>query len=584
MIDVEKILKSNLPGLFSKYPRFISNGVVTLLQKLIYQNDINQFLEKYNQLQGIEFIEKVLEYFNFSYRVSNKDIENIPASGRVLIISNHPLGALDAFSLLSLVGSIRKDVKIIANEILMHIDPIKGLLLPIDNMTGRQTKDHIRLIHKALGNEECVIIFPSGEVSRIRPTGVRDTKWHSGFLRFAKKSKAPILPIFINARNSSLFYTVSMIYKPAALFLLSHEMFNKRDKTITIKVGELIPQENIVSSGLPEKTQLSLLKRHLYRISNNKRGIFASQKCIAHPEDRQSIKKELSDAKLLGETHDNKKIYMVNYNKDSALMREIGRLREYTFRKVGEGTGKKRDIDSYDVYYKHLVLWDEDELEIVGAYRIGESDTIMKMVGGRDGFYIASLFELTERFNPYLESSIELGRSFVQPKYWGSRALDYLWFGIGKYLKHNPQIKYMYGPVSLSASYPKMAQNMVINYYSHYFGDPNELVIAKNRYMMTKQELEECHSIFDGDDPTTDFKTLKESLSHFNLSVPTLYKQYSDLCEEDGVKILDFNVDPDFENCIDAFMLVEVAKLKDSKRKRYIGDEIITEETVSAGK
>lgn len=571
MIDVQKAVLNLYPSV-SKLPAFTQKAIFYFLRRLFYEKEINEFLEKNRDIQGIEFARKAMEHFNFGYTVSNKDKENIPSNGKVIIIANHPLGGLDSFALLDLVYSVRRDVRIVANRVLNAIEPIAPMLLPVDNMTGSISKDSFKAMIKALDNEEAVIFFPSGEVSRARPTGIRDTVWRSGFLHLAKRADAPILPIFINARNSWMFYTVSMIYKNAATLLLAKEMFNKENKTISMVVGELIPQANVTSKGLNPKTELGLLKKHLYRISKGKKGVFPTQKCIAHPEDVQKLRKELGECELLGETGDGKKIYLVDYAKDSAIMRELGRLREYTFRKVGEGTGKKRDLDHYDVYYRHLVLWDEDELEIVGAYRIGESDAIMEMDAKENALYTASLFEFREGFRPYLKDSIELGRSFVQPKYWGSRALDYLWFGIGAYIKTRPNLKYMFGPVSLSASYPKMARNLLIFFYKHYFGCDKEIVVSKNRYIMTKKEIDECREIFCCDNYIEDFKRLKQNLMHMNQSVPTLYRQYSELCEEGGVKFLDFGEDRDFENCIDGFLLLDVTKIKESKRKRYMGE------------
>lgn len=569
-LDVEQTLRSAYPKYFDRFPDTFTRLFMAAMRRLFYENEINLFLQKNSELVGIDFVEKVMEYFNFSYSVSKKDIENIPASGKVVIISNHPLGGLDSLALLSLIYSVRKDVKILANELLMNLRPMAPLMLPIDNMTGQSAKESIKGVYRALKNEEAVVIFPAGEVSRVRPTGIRDTEWHDGFLRFAKKVNAPILPMFVHARNSTLFYTVSMLYKPIAAVFLVHEMFNKRNKTIRITVGELIPFENVNNPKITSKSQLHLLKRHLYRIAKNRRGVFVTQKCISHPENRQDLKKELLDAEKLGKTADNKLIYLAEYHKDSSLMREIGRLREFTFRKVGEGTGKKRDIDSYDVAYKHIILWDDDALELVGAYRLGESQVIMGMENGREGFYTASLFDFQDAFNPYLENTIELGRSFVQPRYWGSRALDYLWFGIGSYLRAHPEVRYLFGPVTLSATYPKMARDLLIYFYQKHFGSEEGLVVSKNRYVMTRQEQEECAEIFTAGDYSGDFRILKKQLMQFDLSVPTLYKQYGELCEGDGVKFLDFGVDPDFENCIDGFILVDVEKIKESKKKRYM--------------
>jgi len=296
-----------------------------------------------------------------------------------------------------------------------------------------------------------------------------------------------------------------------------------------------------------------------------------TQKAIAHPEDRRHVKEELRSAQLLGKTKDNKKIYLFSSaDKNSILLNEIGRLREISFRKVGEGINKKRDIDKYDRYYKHIVLWDENDLEVVGAYRIGETKEIVAKYG-KHALYTSTLFEFNEGFEPYLESSIELGRSFVQPKYWGSRALDYLWYGIGAYLKNNPQIKYLFGPVSLSASYSKTSKDTILYFYDNNFKDKENLVNAKIPYnfktdkVLIKMLKQEFSSPLYKDN----FRSLKNSLSVMGSNVPTLYKQYSDLCLEGGIKFCAYNVDPDFSNCVDSFIIVEIEKIKESHKKRY---------------
>ncbi|NWF66805.1 MAG: lysophospholipid acyltransferase family protein [Campylobacterales bacterium] len=571
MLNIEESITLKYPSI-NTYPSIFKNLFFNIVKNIIYEKDINEFLSKNENVEGIEFVDAVLEFFDFGYTVSSKDKENIPTSGKVVIIANHPLGALDALALIKLVSEVRRDIKIVSNDMLNHIKNLNPLLLPIDNMNQKYTKESIKNIYKSLENDEVVIIFPSGEVSRARPNGIKDTKWQGGFLKFTKKSNAPILPIYIEAKNSYLFYAVSSINKSLSTILLAHEMFNKKSKTINFKVGELIPHENIFLKGIDDKTLVSLLRKHLYKISKDKKGIFATQKCIVHPQDRQLLKKELSSSKLLGETFDNKKIYLYEYQRNSVVLREIGRLREFTFRKVGEGSGEKKDNDSFDYYYKHIVLWDDEALEIVGAYRIGESNFVKNSLGS-SGFYTNTLFNFSEQFDKYLINSIELGRSFVQPKYWGSRALDYLWFGIGAYLRENSDIKYLFGGVSLSNSYPKIAKEMIVYYYKKYYGDENNLVVSKNRFLIDKESTNEFENMFDANNPQIDFAKLKKSLSHFGLSVPTLYKQYSELCEDGGVKFLDFGVDKDFSNCIDGFILVDVSKIKVIKRKRYIDNK-----------
>jgi putative hemolysin len=569
MLDVDTLVLSRNPKA-RQLPLWMLKPITYGLKKLFHQDEVNRTLERIGHLEGFDFIEAVLEYFNVSYSIPASEKLNIPPTGRVLIIANHPLGALDALSLLMLVKEVRPDVKIVANALLSHIDQLSNVLVPVDNMGGRSTKEHIKGIYSALEAEQALIIFPSGEVSRVRPSGVKDTKWQKGFLNIAKKTQAPLLPVYIKARNSSLFYTVSMVSKPLAALLLPHEMFTKRSSVVGFRVGEKIPFKAFSEGVVDEKQTLQLLKKHLYRIGKGKRGIFKTESCIAHPEERGKLQKELKNCIQLGQTSDGKEILLFDAFKESAIMREIGRLREMTFRKVEEGTGGRRDMDSFDKYYRHIIVWDGNELEIAGAYRIGEGSKIMQK-RGLEGFYANSLCEYLDSFTPFAESGIELGRSFVQPKYWGSRALDYLWQGVGAYLRQHPDVKYMFGPVSLSRVYPKTALNMLVFFYSFYFPAKQPTIRPKMPFVMRRDERAEMERIFTCKDYKEDFRRLRTQLGAMDMSVPTLYKQYSELCEEGGCEFLGFNIDPDFGDCVDGMILVHIDKIKESKRARYLG-------------
>ena len=571
MLDVEKMIQKKYPKLQNN--KIIKGAISKFADSVIHQDEINKFLKKNSHLAPLEFVEHVLDELQFNYLVSDKYLENIPTEGRVVIIANHPLGALDALALIKLISSVRKDVKIIANDFLNTLTPLRPMLLDINNFKNKQSKEAIHKIYDTLNSEEAVIIFPSGEVSRATPTGIKDKKWHKGFLKFAKRSNSPILPVFIGGKNSKTFYSVSALNKKLSMFLLSNEMFKQKNRSIEMIVGELIPYENVVPKGIEQEQLVRLYKKHLY---NLKKGIslFATQKSIALPEDRRDLKKELKKSSLLGLTKDNKKIYLYEYSlKNSAILNELGRLREISFRKVGEGANKKRDIDKYDRYYKHIILWDDEALEIVGAYRIGLTEDIRTKLGDA-ALYTNTLFEYNDKLNDYLDDSIELGRSFVQPKYWGSRALDYLWQGIGAYLKNNPQIKYMYGPVSISRNYPKVAKDMILYFYDYYFRDKEGLVSARLPYKINLDDeyLQQFITELDGNDYSKDFKLLKKALGFLELSVPTLYKQYADLCEEGGIHFCAYNIDKDFSDCVDSFILVSIDKVKEKQKKRYFGE------------
>jgi len=568
MFTVNEVLNKHYPKVADNPLLFKSLSFV--LRHLLHEREIIEFGETYPHYEDIDFVEQVLEYFNISYSTRDVEKERIPSEGRVVIIANHPIGSLDALALIKLVSEVRHDLKVVANQMLMAIEPLHDMLLPVNNMQGGTPKQHLAAIQDHLSDDGAILIFPAGEVSRLRPQGVRDTLWHSGFLRIARQAKSPILPVYIDAKNSPLFYGVSMVYKPLATALLVKEMFKQRKKHLPMRIGELIPFESYQQTTIPLKDQVKLFKRHLYRIGSNKKGIFDTQAPVAMPEDRKELSRSMKECEHLGETGDGKTIYLYQHKHCSPIMREIGRLREIAFRAVGEGTNKRRDIDQYDSHYYHLVLWDESALEIVGAYRFGDAE-LLTAKDHPTGLYSATLFDYPEGNETLFQSGLELGRSFVQPRYWGKRSLDYLWFGIGAFLSRYPKYQYLFGAVSLSNAYPQPAKDLIVQFYSTYFPAKFGRAKSKRPYQPSAEML---HT-FNGLDYKSEFTELKHLLANMGVNVPTLYKQYSELSKTGGVAFLDFNVDPDFNDCIDGLVVVDLDSLTDKKRKRYLSVEML---------
>jgi putative hemolysin len=572
MLNLEQTLQQRYPDLASKPGAKL---IIKLLKALTHEDEINQFIQTHQHLRGFGFLDRVLDHFNFSYKVNARAFQSIPSEGRVIIVANHPIGSLDGLALLKLVRSVRADVRIVANDMLSQVEPIRSLFIPVDNLSGKVSyKAQYRTMLNALENDEAIIIFPAGEVSRIRPTGVRDGKWKNGFLRLADRTKAPILPVLVDARNSALFYSLSAIYKPLGTLMLVQEMFNKDDQEIEFHVGQLISWKSIKALKMDEDKVCQRMRKHLYRLNKPKKlandPLFEVQTTIAYPVDRKALKQALKKAIKLGQTSDGKRIYLYDYQEDSVVMQEIGRLRELTFRSVEEGTGLRLDLDDYDRYYRHLVLWDEENLDIVGAYRIGDGASILAE-RGVDGFYSHSLFEFQEPMLGYLPNSIELGRSFVQPKYWGLRSLDYLWYGIGAYLRHYPQVRYLFGPVSLSAAYPIEAQQKIVGFYSRQFGSFQSYAKPRSPFELSQQACEQVEADF-SQDYATSFKRLTYQLDQLGVKVPTLYKQYSELCDDKGCHFIGFNIDTQFADCIDGLIWVELDKVKPKKKQRYLSE------------
>ncbi len=572
MLDVDALLKEYFQNTDEANDKPLMKAACSVLKKLFHQKEINQFIETHQYLEGLEFNDAVLEHFNFTFQVSSKDRARIPDQRRVLIVANHPLGSLDGLALLKLVSEIRTDVKIVATDLLDCIDPLKSLFLSVDNLSKSAHHRHsMNLMVDALEAEQAVILFPTGEVSRISPLGVRDGKWKTGFLSLAKKTKAPIVPVYIGGKNSTFFYGLSSIYNPLGTMMLVNEMFNQKGGEISFRIGKPIPWESIAAMDLSKKAVAKLMRKQVYLLSQKKKKeLFKPIENIIHPVRTKLIRKELKASRLIGKTQDGKSIYLFDYMPNSSVMREIGRLRELSFRQVQEGTGNALDIDNYDRYYRHLIVWDEDELEIIGSYRIGEADRILKK-HGEEGLYTHSLFKFNPSFLPYLEHSIELGRSFIQPRYQGKRSLDYLWYGIGAYLYQHPEIRYLIGPVSLSTAWPEPAQKVIASFYTELFG--NDKVLANPRLPFDFERMQEFvpfKQVADEADYKQAYAILKERMEEFGVKVPILYKQYVELCQPGGCEFLGFNIDPNFSNCVDALILVHINTIKERKHQRYI--------------
>lgn len=567
MISVDKVIAANLPQLENspKVKGLVKKG----LGYLLHEQEFITFGNTYPHLQGLEFVEQVLDELNFDTHYKPKQIEHIPNEGKLVIVANHPIGSLDALALIKVLSTVRQDLKVVANRMLMSVSAMHSLLLPVDNLSGMSKKQELSNIQNHLKGGGALLIFPAGEVSRLGPTGIKDCKWNSGFLRMAKKANCPILPIFIKAKNSPLFYGTSMIYKPLASLLLVTEMFKQRKKSLEFEIGASIPPESYLIENLKDKEIVNLIRKQLYRLTTKKTLPLKTQTPIAVPECRKDLKKAIEQCQLLGKTHDGMHIHLYQYVGSSPIFRELGRLREIAFRAVGEGSGKRRDIDKYDMDYQHLVLWDPMQLELVGAYRLACAQQIIQK-HGREGLYTDSLFSYTDAMTPYLHQGIELGRSFVQPKYWGRKSLDYLWYGIGAFIKNYPQYRYLFGAVSVSNALPEQAKAMLVYYYQHYYKSSIELATPNNELKLTEQQLTQCNILFNGNDVREDFVELKHVLANMGAQVPTLFKQYTELCNPGGVQFLSFSIDPDFNNCIDGLVLVDLKSVKENKAKRYL--------------
>ena len=483
----------------------------------------------------------------------------IPQLGRVIILANDPLPGISTLALLYLVSRVRQDLLFIGEGSSAWLDDYQ------DFNCQKSSVEQTRLAAtEHLANEGILILQP---VHFGRSSGVpklTQERWPTDFVKLAKHTLSPLLHIHVSSDEQPFLQQVRGFYRGNEILqkLASRVLPSVYDQKLVI--GELIDAADYKDLPMRDRFKAKLLRKQLYRVAAGKISYFKTLPAIAIPESREDLLLELSKAELLGETKDQKLIYLCRLQETSPLLREIGRLREQAFRLVGEGSGKACDVDEYDLDYQHIVLWDAQDKEVVGAYRLRETFDL-----DSHHFYTSTLFNYLPGAERVMSRGVELGRSFVQPKYWGSRSLDYLWAGIAAFIRSNPRVRYLLGAVSISNAFSQQAKDLLLGYYSKYYLDDEPIVRCKRPYMMGFSAKEHNARLFDGLDAKEAFVVLREQLGLIGHSVPTLYKQYTELCDDGGTRFHGFNIDPDFQDCIDGLVVVDLSRLKPLKRKRY---------------
>ncbi len=564
MIDLEHTLAARFPRWFEGHRARVSRPLVGALSRWSRLGEINAFLGRNGHLRGFGFVEAALEHLDARCLVDHVERERIPESGRCVIVANHPLGAIDALALLHCVGSVRRDVKILANDLLLSLDALSDLLLPLRVLGGKPSSESIAAAEQALAEEQALIVFPAGAVSRFGFRGVRDARWRRGFLRFAEKMDAPIVPVHLSGRNSGLFYGLSRIAPLLGTAMLPREMYTRRGRRIELRVGVPVTPMQLQARADTAAQRVVLMQRSVDALARGQDLLPSRPTPILHAPKLRDQLADLRGLQELGRTPDGKRICAGRLDADRPLMREIARLREFTFRAVGEGSGKRLDLDRYDAHYDQLVLWDDERLEIAGAYRVGRCAPILASQG-LSGLYTASLFDFSDELVTQLDGAMELGRSFVLPKYWGSRSLDYLWLGIGAYLRAYPHVRRLFGPVSISAELSATARALLVAYYQRFHGETRPLARSHRPFA-----VDAVSALFDDLDADSAMRVLRDNLAALGARVPTLYKQYTELCEPGGARFLAFGTDPDFANAIDGLILVDLGRVTAKKRARYL--------------
>jgi putative hemolysin len=570
MLDFQHILKHYQPAFTSRWPTS-ARLLGSLLGSVFGQKIFEQFERIHPESEGLPFPAAVLRFFNFQFETNQSELSHIPEQGQVIIVANHPLGSLDGIGLLDAILSIRPDAKIVVNELLMHVERLQPFALPVDNISNQTSLQQLRAIQSHLASGGALIMFPAGEVSRWRLSGIRDGQWNSSFVRLALRYHAPIVPVLVGGRNSRFFYCLSLFIKPLSTAWLIREMFKHRNARISAHIGSPITYPALAEKQEPAQVIADEIKTQVYSLSEACDLPSPPPHPIAKPESRESLEKDLKQCQSLGTTPDGKGLFLTTQTQSPAIVREIARLREATFRPVGEGSGYERDTDQFDLHYDHLFIWSYDDRDIVGAYRLGDAGKLMKQAGVA-GLYTHTLFHFSPAMNSYLEHGLELGRSFVQPKYQNRYALEYLWQGIGAFVQEHPHIRYLFGSASISARYGHEDTARIAHFYKTHVNHLPVDVSPRTPFCVSDALEAQLANEMPGNDFQTDLTTVQSALAAQNLTIPLLFKHYSQATSKDGVSFSAFNVDPAFGDCVDAFVIADLTRLLHKKKRRYLGE------------
>lgn len=545
------------------------------LMKLLKLDKLNEAYSPLSELKSFDFTDKMLEELGIEFEIDAEDLKNIPKTEPFIAISNHPYGGIDGLISLSILNKIRPDTKFLANYLLQQIPPLKDNIIavnPFDN--AKNSSMNVQGLKEVLKHiqEHPIGIFPAGEVSalQLNTLKITDKKWDPIIGKIIQRANVKVLPIYFSGHNSLAFNLLGLISPNLRTVKLPSELFNKKQKVI-VRIGRpILPKVLNEFENSDELLRFVRAKTYalgsgievkkFFKINLSKlikpRPIIAETLNIAIQNDIDAIQ---SDQVYM---HENFEVYISNAYNIPNVLKEITRLREITFRAVGEGTNRSFDTDEFDLYYKHLFIWDAKAQKIVGAYRLGLGDELFKQFG-KKGFYLNQLFKLKKEFAPVLKESIELGRSFITLEYQRKPlSLMLLWKGINEFLKQNKgRYKYMIGPVSISGEFSNLSKDLLVAYirHNHYDKALSKMVKPRKKFKYKyagedKKLLLEKHR--------DDIKLLDNFIGEIETNhskIPVLIKKYLKL----KGKIIAFNVDPKFNNALDGFLVLNINEIPD---------------------
>jgi putative hemolysin len=546
---------------------------INLLTEVSGLKKLERFYNAIEDLRDLDFVAAVFRNLDLEIEVDPADLANVPKDGPLLFVSNHPYGAIDGLALVHVLGRVRPDLKVMANFLLQQLEPLRDRFIgvnPFEQLSSLSSFQGMRQAMAHVKEGQALAIFPAGEVSswRTEIKGVADPRWKTPVIKMAQHVGAPVVPVWFDGANSVLFHMLGMIHPNLRTLALPKEMLRMRGRSVRMRIGKPIAAKDIAAFSSTEQLA-RYLRAKTYALGSGvqvKRELFnplrfpQRPKDIVEPIPIDRLEREiagLTDLRLNSQAEFD--LYLAPTGRIPNILREIGRLREATFRVVGEGTNKSIDLDEFDLYYDHLFLWDRERKRLAGAYRIGDGKRIMSRYGKR-GFYTYTLFRMDRPMDRVLRRSFELGRSFIAVDYQRQRLPLYmLWRGLLLHITANPDHQYLIGPVSISGTYSRISRSLIMEFVQqhHYDREMAASVRPRNRFKIKPDKVDREALV---QASMADLKRMDRLIAEVDpneTSMPVLLKKYLLL----NARIIGFNRDPRFNDALDGLMVLDLTKL-----------------------
>jgi putative hemolysin len=544
---------------------------ITLLAEVSGLKRLEKFYDSIGHLHDLEFVAGVFTNLDLDLEVSDADMQNIPTTGGVVFVANHPYGAIDGLALVQVLARRRPDLKVMANFLLQQLEPLRDRFIgvnPFEQMGSRSSFQGMRQAMEHVKQGGALAVFPAGEVSSWHTTtrAISDPRWKVPAIKLIQHLAVPVVPVWFDGANSVVFQMLGMIHPSLRTLALPTEMMRMRGRSVRMRIGRPIKTAEIQAFQGTEQLG-RYLRAKTYSLGSGlqvKRDLFEPLRfprkpdVIAPPIPIDDLQREIAsiqDLKLNSQAEFD--LFLAPSHRIPNILREIGRCREISFRAVGEGTNKALDLDEFDLYYDHLFLWDRDQGRLVGSYRVGDGRRIMSRYGKR-GFYTYTLFRMDRPMDRVLRRSFELGRSFIAQEYQKQRLPLYmLWRGLLLHVTANPDMGYLIGPVSISGTYSRFSRALIMDFVEQHHYDPAMAMHVRPRHRFeVKRDQEDRNALVEA----SDLKRMDRLIAEIDpneSALPVLLKKYLLL----NGKIIGFNRDPRFNDALDGLVVLDLKQI-----------------------